>query len=653
MKMMYSGVNDLCRLLKCASHGESHASLMLHSGYPALGGGAEITREFLEANRGRKIFVEYPASVYGLEFGEPEKTVFERTVVASDELGTPGTILVQHGCWFRRVKNNVKPLLVSAKVAGYRHAVYGIPENAVPLLFVHPDYPDVMIAATGFSNFYRARYAPVADWRRIWNYILGWLGSGQTLPEWEMAVHPAFAPGDALPAQAELDAFAKSVDWFSTNALALHTELLVGEGYDSVVDSAGRQKPRTKTRGDCTGETALVFACDWTLNRNPASRDTCGRIMDHLFNSPELCCLDPQNPCYGMLNFYENLPTFYGDDSCRAVMGCLASAELLNDSGWDRKILRCLLSCLRTTGPQGFRIVNLQWPASFKNGVSWDHYHRSECYNYRPHSQAWMWAAYLLAWRLSGHREFLDSAREGIHRLMAGYPGNIRWTNGFSQEIARMLLPLALLVRAEDTPEHRAMFERIWHDAENLLMDCGAMREIMGDIKNGMYPSPRNNEEYGTTEAALIQENGDPCCDLLYTVNFAFAGLHEASFAFDNPAYRRAADKMAGFLVRVQAVSTQQPYLNGAWLRGFDWELWDYWGSSADSGWGAWSVETGWTNSWIASTFALRKLNKGLFDLVTPLRYRDILPELLKEMSVVHPLPGHATIPAVQAPGVL
>mgnify|MGYP000929332810 CR=1 FL=1 len=113
---------------------------MLHPGYPALAGGAELTREFLEANRGRKIFVEYPLSVYGLEFEEPQKTVFERTVIASEELGTPGTILVQHGCWFRRVKNTVKPLMVSAKVAGYRHAVYGIPvaDKIGNDRFIHP-----------------------------------------------------------------------------------------------------------------------------------------------------------------------------------------------------------------------------------------------------------------------------------------------------------------------------------------------------------------------------------------------------------------------------------------------------------------------------------------------------------------------------------
>ncbi len=623
-------------------------TLFLAPEYPALSDAPEITHAMMKS--GKRLFIEYPTAVAGLDFGEPVRTEFERTVITSEELGEPGAILAQHGCWYRPVKQTVKPLLAAARIAGYRHAVYGVPEHATPLLFIHPDYPNVMICTSGISNFIRGRFAPMADWRRIWNYILNWLETDLELPEWEMAVHPGYPAGTELPADAEQQAFRKSARWFHRHALSLHTEVMVIEGYDSVIDADGNQFQRTKTRGDCTGESALVFACDWALNHNPAAKIRCGQIMDHLFNSPELCCLTPQNPCYGMLNFYENLPAYYGDDNCRAAIGCMASAELLNDPAWDRRILRCLLSVLRTTGPSGFRETRLDWPSSFNEGRNWDHYRKNNCTNYRPHSQAWMWAAYILAWRSSGHREFLDQARTGIHNLMAVYPDKIRWTNGFSQEIARMVLPLALLVRVEDTVEHREMLQRILDDVKSLLVDCGAMREIMGSLETGIYPSPRTNEEYGTKEAALIQENGDTCCDLLYTVNYAFAGLHEASFT--DPSCRETADKMAEFLVRIQADSQSHHYLNGAWLRGFDWKLWDYWGSSADSGWGAWCVETGWTNSWIASILALRQRQQSLFDLITPRRHQPILAELLKEMSRIHPLPNASTvIPAASAPG--
>jgi hypothetical protein len=47
-------------------------------------------------------------------------------------------------------------------------------------------------------------------------------------------------------------------------------------------------------------------------------------------------------------------------------------------------------------------------------------------------------------------------------------------------------------------------------------------------------------------------------------------------------------------------------------MRGFDYELWEYHGSSSDNGWGPWCVETGWTNALIAGTLGLRSLNRGI-----------------------------------------
>ena len=52
--------------------------------------------------------------------------------------------------------------------------------------------------------------------------------------------------------------------------------------------------------------------------------------------------------------------------------------------------------------------------------------------------------------------------------------------------------------------------------------------------------------------------------------------------------------------------------LDGAWMRSFDFDIWDYWGSSADAGWGAWCVESGWTNSWIAVVLAMRSVGATL-----------------------------------------
>ena len=42
---------------------------------------------------------------------------------------------------------------------------------------------------------------------------------------------------------------------------------------------------------------------------------------------------------------------------------------------------------------------------------------------------------------------------------MTAYPNEWRWNNGIQQERTRMLIPLAWLVRVEDSPEHRDWLE--------------------------------------------------------------------------------------------------------------------------------------------------------------------------------------------------
>jgi hypothetical protein len=76
------------------------------------------------------------------------------------------------------------------------------------------------------------------------------------------------------------------------------------------------------------------------------------------------------------------------------------------------------------------------------------------------------------------------------------------------------------------------------------------------------------------------------------------------------------------------------PYLDGAWMRSFDYELWEYWGSSADQGWGAWCVESGWTNAWIAAVLAMRARGETLFSLEKAERLQALCPRLISEMMV-------------------
>ena len=148
----------------------------------------------------------------------------------------------------------------------------------------------------------------------------------------------------------------------------------------------------------------------------------------------------------------------------------------------------------------------------------------------------------------------------------------------------------------------------------------------------GKYPPPQSNESYGTTEASLIQNNGDPATDLLYTANWAFIGLYEAAISLGDPDLKKAAEKMAEFFCRIQVVSNIHPELDGSWMRSFDFQKWEYWGSSADVGWGAWCVESGWVNSWISTTLMLMQSDRSLLDLSLRQEFMRISPEIIQEM---------------------
>ena len=293
---------------------------------------------------------------------------------------------------------------------------------------------------------------------------------------------------------------------------------------------------------------------------------------------------------------------------------------------------RRLLANLRTTGKLGFRGDRIDIPALEQNG--WRLYHDGSPVNYAPHFEGYAWACFLWSYQHTGQREFRLRG-DAIGMTMHAYPDGWRWRD--NTERARMLLPLAWLVRAQDTPEHR---QWLMHMANELLQSqqpCGAIEERLG--RRGV---PSSNEAYGTAETLLVQEDDDPVSDQLYTTGFALLGLQEAVAATGDPKLKAAEDRLADYLVRVQNRSTRIPYLDGSWFRAFDDRRWEAWASSADIGWGAWSVEAGWGQAWTAATLALRAKGTSLWDLTAGSRIRDQLPAVQALMAQNTGGPWHA-----------
>lgn len=615
------------------------AVLILADEYPCKG--LEISNKNLDMikEKSLRVYIEYPKTIPFIDIKDPQAINFERVVVSS-KFFSPEleeySILTLHNGWFLPVDNIKSSHLVLARVAGYTKAKFGLPEEVFPLLFQLPYSKNILVSTSKLSHFVTGRYAPKEFWKRIWTVILKWLSNSDNIPEleWEPKVTVTASPKEILSDNFELKAFNRSVEWFRDNIVySIDCKKGAIEGFESSINYKGHQKRRICVRADCLSETAMVFAYDWIINHNPESKKLGREILNYVWSS-DFFQSDPNIPVYGLVSWGEKNSVFYGDDNARVILSSLKASSLLNDTSWLEYILKCILSNWRLTGPLGFRKARFDYPESFSNGCSWQYYHNKELTHYSPHYQAYLLVCYLWLYALTGCEEFFRKTEEAIRMMMKEYPDGWIWTNGLTQEMVRMLLPLAFLIRIEDSQEYRQWLNKLVDDLLLQIDPCGAIREKIGHLELGEAPPPRSNEEYGRGEASLIQENGDPVCDLLYTANYAFLGLHEASIVTRDKRVKLTEDKLAEFLCRIQVKSNTHSYLDGCWMRGFDYKLWEYYGSSADIGWGPWAVESGWTNSWISSVLAMRYLNQSFFDLELIDKIREIFPNLVKEMLV-------------------
>ncbi|MDE5956222.1 MAG: hypothetical protein K2G80_06975, partial [Bacteroidales bacterium] len=61
-------------------------------------------------------------------------------------------------------------------------------------------------------------------------------------------------------------------------------------------------------------------------------------------------------------------------------------------------------------------------------------------------------------------------------------------------------------------------------------------------------------------------------------------------------------------------------------------DLWDYWASIADAGWGAWSTLTGWIQSWIVGTQVLIEENTSLWELTAENDMSETAGQVISDM---------------------
>jgi len=599
----------------------------------------------IAARKKLKLYIEYPESSPTIPIGDSIlNTQLERAIITTNEINGVDSldlIGIHNASVIQTLHSN--NLLIIGKVAGFDDAQYGI-SDIEPNSLLFKDGNN-LIATTRLSNSITSRFGPVNHLKPVWEYIFNWLApeTDWNFSNWPLQVAPMYEKNERLSNRSIDQAISKGVQWFyngrffvdqSWNDLFLSRQgdgsdvagppmdlslpsgdgsLGVLEGHLSRIQADGSQIYRYWMRADCNAEVAYALS---TMKDSADNAKVAANLLDYIFKTSNLRGgnrNDPASPSYGLVGWSTTHPhVYYGDDNARVILGALGASARLDDSQWDKYIAENIIANFRTTGKNGFRGERLADDDIMKKGVGF--FANRDLIMAHPHFESWMWATYLWLYDKTGYKPLLEQSKKAIAITMEKYP-NWKWTNGIQQERARMILPLAWLVRVEDTPQHREWLSLIADRLLENMDESGAIREELGSSKDGRYGATKTNAAYGKHEAPLIAENGDPVADMLYTTNFGFFALNEAAEATKDPKYVNAVAKIANFLVKIQANSDVHSDLDGAWFRAFDYDRWEYWASNADAGWGAWGTLTGWTQSWIISTLKLKQEGKSLWDL--------------------------------------
>lgn len=640
--------------------------LLLSNDYPFVSNKIDERVFELAKEKKLKLYIEFSDNIPGVKkVTGTLKTEFERAIVTSDVFGgdlKPMDILGMNGVVLKL--EDKEPLLVLGKVAGVYKAEYGIDDvHTYPLLF---ENDDMLIASTKLSGFATGRFGPKDSWETVWEYILNWLepNTNFQLNSSLEYVTPMYNKEEKLPANASVYSIVKGAGWFYKGRFLidpswekfcdnmqmpgagygpyLDENVKVGDGSLGIIEGHGskfywdgKQQYRYCNRADDNGQAAFALAITNQIAGRTQDAIVASNLLDFLFYNSNVLAQggdDPKNPSFGLMGWSDSNHSnhhFYGDDNARAILGALGASACLDIWNWDKEILETILANFRTTGENGFRGNNIIAEDLQKNG--WRHYWNGDIVNPHPHFESWIWACYLWLYDKTGYEPLLKKTKKAIKMTMEAYPDNWGWTNGIQQERARMILPLAWLVRVDDTSEHREWLDLMVEKLLDNQVPCGAIVEELGDAKLGMY-GKSTNKDYGTREATLIFRNGDPISDMLYTSNFAIFSLHEAASVTQNPEHIEAVNKLAEFFIRIQVKSEKYDDLDGTWFRAFEFEKWDYWASNADHGWGAWGTHTGWTQSTIVSTLAMISQHQNFWDLTAKSKINTVMQQGLDQM---------------------
>lgn len=563
-----------------------------------------VVEKFLES--GKKVFSEYCSSIGNIYCAQPVSTRFDRLIYCGeeDEDIDVGDILDDQ-CSTRIMPyacSSSRPILQYGRPKG--HSKTTIDENFLSrisdraLWFDNPD--NLLVCCFRISNFVKARFAPVAKWRAVIKSIVDWL-CDEDVDVVVKSVYRFKEYDESIPFERQVkDCFDRAVNWF------IDSDMLIDDGRNGVMEGLGteiypdgEQRIIRTVRADCTAETSLVFFMKYYLDSDMRSKYISDNLMSVCFDFMQC----KEGIFKGMLRWTQDgWGVCYQDDSARVLISQLLICLYTGKKAYLEECMDALDFLVRTTGTDGLRVARTDNIGLTKEGMK--RLAETPANFISAHYNAYYLGALLLVYKITGREVYKEVGIRGLETIMAHYP-NTRREMSETQEICRLIMPLAWLYWITGDPKHKGWLYQVTKDLVRLKHASGAYLEWDTGYKADRYGAGEGEE------STLLTKNGDPVVDLLYSLNWLPMAFSQAYFVTKDPYFKELWMDIAKFFMSTQ-IHSENKMINGAWARAMDVELMEIYGINADIGWGPWAIETGWMVSTIGAGLAAGLLSDRL-----------------------------------------
>ncbi|MBQ8719156.1 MAG: hypothetical protein IJY66_07815 [Clostridia bacterium] len=539
--------------------------------------------------QGKPVFAEFVASLGQIYCDNPIPSTHHRLMVSDKDFCAleRGDILDDH-CneripyYFMPAATHVI-LRYFDYICGHDHADMSEEQMASGAFALGMPDDHTMICAFRLCNFRRARLAPRDFWEKLLHGIVAFLtGEPMTL---HFPAPLCWHRTDAcVTSSADVrEAVQKGLSWFS------RAQILKNNGADGVKEGFshhvrakdGVQLRADTVRADCTGEVGGAFLMDAICTGNAGSRAIYENTANYCFDFMQV----KEGKHRGMLRWTETAwEVCYQDDVARAILGTLLAENFGGGAKHFDDACVALDYLVETTGEDGLRPFRTD--ICDMNEARFAQLKQAGVGVPSAHYNAYYHAALLLAARAGGAARYAEVAERGLTSLMALYPDTRRETSE-TEEMCRLVLPLALLYERTGMREHYGWLCRVVDDLARVQHPSGGFAEWDTGYRAACARNDRG-------ECALLANNGDPVADLLYSNNWLPLGFAYAYFATGEQRFYDKWCEIAAFMVRAQLHSDDE-LLDGAWTRAMDMNRLESYGVPHDVGWAPCCIESGWT----------------------------------------------------------